>query len=114
MPGEKMWQNLPAYQRAVEIFAEHRVWDTEENTGVLIYLCLADQEVHILADRGINRCVRPEYWEAIIAAMREEFLRNRFEQGSILGIARVTEVLAKHFPAAENNQNELPDRPTVI
>ncbi len=114
LPSEKVWRALSAFQRALEVFAEYRVWDTEENTGVLIYVCLADREVHILADRGINRCVCAGQWEQIVAAMQQAFSHNRFQEGALLGIAQVTDVLVEHFPAVDANQNELPNTPTVI
>ncbi len=114
MPGEKVWRGLSAFQRALEVFAEQGVWDTEENTGVLIYLCLADREVHILADRGVNRCVQAGQWERIVEVMQNEFRHNRFQQGALLGVAQVTDILVKHFPAGDANQNELPNSPAVI
>jgi len=114
LSGEKAWRGVSALQRALEIFAKYKVWDTEENIGVLIYLCLADREVHILADRGINRCVPVEQWQRIVGVMQQEFLHNRLEKGALLGIGQVTDILVRHFPAGDANQNELPNRPAVI
>src|SRR3990172_5975031 len=54
-----------ASERAIEMFAQLRVWDTEHNNGVLIYLLLADRDVEIVADRGIHARVGPAAWETI-------------------------------------------------
>src|SRR6266571_1968737 len=46
-------QDIAPRQRALQIFGQLGVWDTEHNNGVLIYLLLADRIVEIVADRGI-------------------------------------------------------------
>lgn len=101
-------------QRALEIFSNLRVWDTEENSGVLIYLLLAERTVHIIADRGINRLVAQSEWDAIVQAMQMEFKQGNFQAGSVLGIEQITALLAQHFPATADNPNELPDTPVII
>jgi uncharacterized membrane protein len=103
-----------ARERAIDVFSELRVWDTEHNNGVLIYLLLADRDVEIVADRGIHQRCGPEVWEAICRTMEGEFRAGRFEQGVILGVRAIGEHLARHFPGDETNPNELPDRPVVL
>ncbi|MEQ1486382.1 TPM domain-containing protein [Methyloglobulus sp.] len=109
-----VWHGMTARHRATEIFSNLRVWDTEENSGVLIYIQLADHEVHILADRGINKCVAQPEWDRIAQLMRQEFQQGRFREGSLQGIQEITRLLAKHFPATSENINELPNRPVII
>jgi len=109
-----VWRGLSARQRAADVFANLRVWDTEENSGVLIYVLLADREVHILADRGIaGRVAQPE-WDAIAVAMQDAFRLGDFRGGVLEGIKSITAILATHFPAKRDNPNELPDRPIII
>ena len=55
-------------ERALEVFSQLRVWDTEENNGVLIYLLLADRDIEIVADRGVNARVPQAEWEKISIA----------------------------------------------
>jgi uncharacterized membrane protein len=113
-PGS-VWQGLSARQRATQVFSNLRVWDTEENCGVLIYLMLADREVHIVADRGIAQHVPQSEWNAIAEVMRQHFLKGDFQSGSIEGIERITTLLASRFPSASGHKyNELPDRPVII
>ncbi|HEY8095721.1 MAG TPA: TPM domain-containing protein [Methylobacter sp.] len=112
-PG-KVWRGMSARQRAIELFSNLRVWDTEENSGVLIYLLLADREVHIVADRGIAKCVTQAEWDAIAEVMRQEFKRGDFLRGSLQGIERITMLLATHFPAGADNRNELSNKPVVV
>jgi uncharacterized membrane protein len=102
-----------ARERAVEVFSELRVWDTERNNGVLIYLLLADRDVEIVADRGIHGRVGTEGWEPICRDMEKAFQAGRFEQGLIAGIRAVGRHLCSHFPGVAPGPNELPDRPEL-
>lgn len=112
-PG-RVWRGLSARQRAIEVFSNIRVWDTEENNGVLIYLLLADREVHIVADRAIARCVPQSEWDAVAQAMQKAFRQCDFRRGSLEGIERITIMLACHFPAGADNPNELSNKPVIV
>jgi len=110
----QLWRGLGSRDRARELFAQHGVWNTEENTGVLIYICLADHRVEVVADRGITARVPESEWREICRTMEVHFREARFEEGGIAGVRAVSEILAQHFPARERNDNELPDRPVLI
>ncbi|MEW5709979.1 MAG: TPM domain-containing protein [Pseudomonadota bacterium] len=114
LPLGALRAGLGARARAIQVFSELRVWDTEENNGVLIYLLLADQDVEIVADRGIHRAAGAGAWEAICHEMEAAFREGRFEEGVVAGIRRVSELLRRHFPAEGGPRNELPDRPVVL
>lgn len=103
-----------AGERALEVFSQLRVWDTEHNSGVLIYLLLAERKVEIVADRGIHAQVGYAQWQRICRMMEEEFRQGRFEQGVLAGIREISTLLVQHFPAASVNPDELPDRPVVL
>jgi uncharacterized membrane protein len=103
-----------ARERALQVFADLHVWDTERNNGVLIYLLLADRDVEIVADRGIHSKAGDATWEAICRAMEKAFAEGRHRDGVIAGIEAVSEQLVLHFPASEERVNELPDKPAVI
>jgi uncharacterized membrane protein YgcG len=103
-----------ARERAIEVFSELRVWDTEHNNGVLIYLLLADRDVEIVADRGIHARLGAETWEAICREMETAFREGQFEAGVLAGIRAVGEHLARHFPARGGKLNEMLDRPVVL
>ena len=100
--------------RAIELFAQLRVWDTEHNSGVLIYVQLVDRRIEIVADRGINARVEQASWDGICRRMEAAFRQRRFEQGSLAAIDEVTALLAQHFPPAGTNPNELSDKPVVL
>ncbi|MCK9380472.1 MAG: TPM domain-containing protein [Sulfuritalea sp.] len=114
LPLSALWRDLSPRQRAVELFSTLRVWDTEENSGILIYVQLVDRKVEILADRGIAARVAQADWDAICRAMEASFGRGEWRQGALQAVARAGELLASHFPAGDNNPNELPDQPLVI
>jgi len=107
-------RGLSARQRALEVFSALKVWDTEHNNGVLVYLLLADRDVEVIADRGIHGRVGVDGWEAICREMESAFREGNFEQGVISGIARVSGLLESHFPKDQSGTNELPDRPVVL
>jgi uncharacterized membrane protein len=101
-------------QRAREVFAQLHVWDTEHNSGVLIYLQLVDRRIEIVADRGINAKVAQAEWDAICRRMEAAFKKGEFEAGSIAAIKDITALLVAHFPSLDENPNELPDQPVVL
>lgn len=100
--------------RAEDVFSQLRVWDTEENSGVLIYVQLVDRRIEIVADRGIATKVEQPEWSAICRAMEQAFKEGRFAEGALQAIERITALLARHFPARGKNPNELPDKPSVL
>ena len=103
-----------ARERAIDVFSQLRIWDTERNNGVLIYLLLADRDVEIVADRGIDAKVGTEEWERICRKMEAAFRQADFEGGVVGGIQEVTRHLAEHFPPIGDDRNELPDKPVVL
>lgn len=107
-------RGLTPRSRALEVFSQLRVWDTEENTGVLIYLQLVDRDIEIVADRGINARIAQLEWDAICNRMESAFRERRYEAGVLEGIAEINQLLARHFPGAGRNPDELPDRPVVL
>ena len=100
--------------RARQVFSQLGVWDTEENSGVLIYVQLLDRRIEIVADRGIARKVDQAEWDAVCRAMERAFKETRYEAGALAAIETVTAILARHFPASGANPNELPDKPVVL
>jgi uncharacterized membrane protein len=114
LDGAPLFRNQPARERALDIFSSLRIWDTAHNNGVLIYLLLADHNVEIVADRGIDAKVGRAGWEKICREMEADFRAGKFESGAIKGIAAVSRQLAAHFPGHGGGPNELPDAPVAI
>ena len=111
-----LWRGQGPRERAIEVFSELRVWDTEYNNGVLIYVLLADRDVEIVADRGVAGGVVPaSEWEACCRVMEAHFRAGAFTDGAVAGIEAVAAVLARHSPARRGvNVNELPDAPALL
>jgi uncharacterized membrane protein len=114
LPLLHLWHGQDARSRATELFGQLRVWDTEHNSGVLIYLLLADKRVEIVADRGIHNKVGGAGWSAICGEMQRAFAAGRFEHGVTFGVAAISDLLAMHFPRGEADANELPNEPLVL
>jgi uncharacterized membrane protein len=114
LDGAPLFRDQSARERALDIFSQLRIWDTAHNNGVLIYLLLADRDVEIIADRGIDAKVGVAGWEKICQSMETDFKVGNFAGGVIKGIAAVSQQLAAHFPKHGAGPNELPDEPVVI
>lgn len=110
----ELFAGTSSRERAIEVFSHLRVWDTEHNSGVLIYLLLADHKVEVVADRGINSRVNKAEWVSICQDMESQFRIGNFEKGLLLGASAITVLLQRHFPAHDHNPNDLPNRPTVL
>jgi uncharacterized membrane protein len=115
LPLSYLWRNATPRERAVAMFGKLRVWDTEHNNGVLIYLLLAEHAIEIIADRGVAERVPPSHWQRVVADMAAAFKAGQFEAGLHQAIDAVHAVLVQHFPLAEGavNRNELPDEPVI-
>jgi TPM domain len=111
---EPLLRGQTARERAIDVFSQLRIWDTEHNNGVLIYLLLADRDVEIVADRGVHSKVGTEEWERICRGMEAAFRQGDYAGAVVGGIQEVTRRLAEHFPAIGDDRNELPDKPVVL
>jgi len=122
-PYEIMFKKTPR-KRAIELFGRLNIWDTEYNNGVLIYLLLADRDVEIVADRGINQHIGHVGWTVICHEMEMMFRRGEFEAGVLLGVAKIGVTLEKHFPRAntkvtksktvKKKSNEISNKPLIL
>jgi uncharacterized membrane protein len=116
LPLSYLWRNATPRERAVSLFGKLRVWDTEANNGVLIYLLLAERAIEIVADRGVSRQVTPAQWQQIVDGMREDFRAGRYEPGLLRAVEAVEAVLLQQHDASRGgaNPDELPNRPVVL
>ena len=117
MPLDDVWADLSNRQRALSLFAEHGVWDTEDNCGVLVYINLAEHKVDIVADRGISRRIDQATWQAICNTMTDGYKRGNFHQSTLTAVGQINTLLCQHFPtnsASGPDRNELPDHPIVL
>jgi uncharacterized membrane protein len=103
-----------ARERALEVFAELGVWNTVQRNGVLIYVLLAERDVEIVADRGLDGRVGDHEWRTVCEAIERAFAAGRWRDGALAGIAGVTALLAREYPTSIPNRNEQPDRPALL
>lgn len=99
--------SMDAYDRAMEVFHELKMDETELKNGVLIYLAVEDRHFVICGDKGINDVVQDDFWNCTRDIMVAEFKKGDFKQGLIDGITRAGEQLQKYFPWQEGDTNEL-------
>jgi uncharacterized membrane protein len=109
-----VWRGMSGRERAIGVFSQLRVWDTADNSGVLVYLLLVDHDIEIVADRGISAKVDNAQWEAVAQKMEAAFRQGEFERGALEGIRQIGDLLAAHFPPAGHNPDELANRPVIL
>jgi uncharacterized membrane protein len=113
LPAELVWRGITNRARALALFVEYGVWDTEDNCGVLIYVNLAERKVDIVADRNINRKIAPATWQAICTTLTSGFAKGDYPASTIAAIEQVNALLHQHFPSTGERANELPDQPII-
>ena len=115
LPTSYLLRDASPRQRAVTMFGKLRVWDTEQNNGVLVYLLLAERAIEIVADRGLARKVDAGEWQRIVQRMGAAFREGRYEDGLTQALEEVSALLVAHFPASQGDvrPNELPDEPVL-
>lgn len=111
---DAVFRDVGSRQRAIALFAEHGIWDTEENCGVLIYVNLAEHQVEIVADRNIGRRVGAAEWQAICAVMTGGFANGDFHASTLAAIAALNTLLSQHFPANGARPNQLPNQAIIV
>jgi uncharacterized membrane protein len=116
LPAAALWQGVSSRSRAIDLFSQLRVWDTEHNNGVLIYLLLAERRIEILADRGLHARASSSDLQTIAAGLSTALQAGQFEQGLSQAIQQVGALLKQHYPNAGQHArpNELPDAVTLI
>ncbi len=101
--------------RAVEQFSQLHMWDTEHNSGVLIYLLLAERRIEIVADRGLSHHVKEDVWLQVVSRLAQDLRQGEFERGLLQAVAEVNALLCRYFPRSgtATHSNELPDAPVL-
>lgn len=99
--------SMDAYERAMEVFHELKMDETQLKNGVLIYVAVENKNFVICGDKGINDIVENDFWDCTKEVMVKHFKNGNFKQGLIDGILRAGEKLKTHFPCSEDDINEL-------
>lgn len=110
----QLYRGVRSRERAIDVFSSLRVWDTAENTGVLIYILLAEHALEIVADRGIAARVPAATWDALCKDLQAKFSADNYREGIIDAIQRIAALLAEHLEGEDGSGNELTDRPTLL
>jgi len=115
LPVRYLFQRCSARHRAVDLFSDLRVWDTEQNAGVLVYVLYAEKKIEIVVDRGIAARIHQQELNFICQQMAAAYWRSDFASGSADGIRAITALLAKYFPCtAQKARNELPNNVILL
>lgn len=96
-----------AYERALQVFAELKMHETEQKNGVLFYLAYKDKKFSIVGDEGIHNKVKDAFWNEVRDILTLHFKQDNFTEGLVEGIAKAGEKLKSFFPYQSNDSNEL-------
>jgi uncharacterized membrane protein len=110
----ELWSGITPRERALQVFSQLRVWDTELRNGVLLYVLAADRDVEVVADRGAATRIPPAEWESVCRLIEEHFRAGRFQEGAVAGVEAVGRLLEREFPVRSGDRDELPNQPTLL
>lgn len=115
LPLAALWHGITPRERALAVFAQLHIWDTQDNNGVLIYVLRADRAVEIIADRGISAQVGEAEWREVCREVEAHYRAGRYVDGSLAAVSGVARLIARHFPTgiAEERQ-DLPIQPVLL
>lgn len=114
LPVAEVFAGLTSRQRARRLFALHGIWDTQENTGILLYVNLADHRVEIIADRGVEHLIGKDQWHKVCQAMTSGFSRGEYVAGVEASLTLLSGLLAEVLPADGARDNELSNKPLML
>ena len=97
------------YKTARRIFEKAKLYQTKERNATLIVLFLAEKKFAVYGDAGIHDKVTENFWESTVASMKASFAEGKMLDGLLHGITELGENLAKYFPVADDDVNELSD-----
>jgi uncharacterized membrane protein len=96
-----------AYERALDVFNELKMHQTEQRNGVLIYVAAEDKKFVICGDEGINNVVADDFWDCTRDTIAEDFKKGNFKDGIVAGILNAGIQLKQFFPWQTDDENEL-------
>lgn len=111
---EAAFKNVSNRERALALFAQYGIWDTEENCGVLIYINLAERQVDIVVDRNVGRRIEAAEWQAICQTMTQGFANGDYHNSTLAALDTLNDLLSRHFPPRDGRPNQLPNAAIVI
>ena len=115
--------HIPAHQayyqdvrgRAEQLFAELGVWDTELNSGILLYLNLCERKVEIVIDRGIRQATTQQVWDAVCQSIIEKMSQQQYRQALVDGVIQIGIILDRFYANKIQDQNdELENAPIML
>ena len=101
--------------RAQQLFAELGVWDTELNSGILLYLNLCERKVEIVIDRGLKNATQTEIWNGICQSIVVLLAQKQYLQAVTNGVTEIGQILDQYYVKSDlNDQKELPNEPIIL
>lgn len=97
---------------AAAMFYEAGIANTQAENGLLIYVSLLEEQIEVIADRGILKAMPPLDWNTAIHQLKQ-LARQCDPEKLIASLRHLGKVLAKHLPVTGENPNELVDGPRI-
>lgn len=101
---------VDAMDRALEIFTNLKMEQTESRNAVLLYIALKDRQLAVYGDRGIHEKVGHEFWNIAVKEILSHFNQDDYAGGISSCVAEIGHSLHQYFPYnKDTDKNELPD-----
>lgn len=116
LPLSYLRRHAQPRERAITLFGKLRVWDTQDNNGVLIYLLLAEHAVEVVADRGIHAVLPSSFWPELLGQLRPPLAAGEYENALGCAIDAIGRALNQHFPLpqGQTRHNTQADTPVLL
>lgn len=114
LPWHIICSGVSSRVRAQQLFAQYHVWDTKENSGVLLYINVADRKIEIVTDRGVDDYVATDVWKRVCEHMASAFKNKQYEAGVLSALDEIQAILKQYFPRENDDGTQLCNKPIVI
>ena len=110
----QIYHKMTTLERAINVFSNLQIWDTEENNGVLVYILLVERKIEIIADRGIYKKLGKDYWANVNQEMVTHFKKQEYKEGVLYAISQITKEMMTLFPKRGEDPDELPNSVVIL
>lgn len=116
MPLGAVWHGQTCRQRAIHLFHRLGIAHTDERTGILLYINVADHDIELIADKGVNALVAADAWDEVVAQLSQGFRDQQYLDSALAALDRLRRIAHTHLPSHPGmaSVNALTDRPLML
>lgn len=108
-PSFKYGSKNPVQQKALKLFKKHKLYNTVDHTGVLLFFSLEEKQFYIHADEGIYTQIGQQELNQFSQNLSEKMKAGKYYEGICDLLQSISIPLIAYFPVQPNDVNELSD-----